>query len=41
MRAMRKTVFEHDVKDWARRFLTVLAETRPEHHKQLKPARKQ
>ncbi len=40
MKAMRKTVAEHDVKDWARRFLTVLAEARPEHHKQLKPARK-
>jgi trehalose 6-phosphate synthase len=38
MKAMRKTVAEHDVKDWARRFLVVLAEARPLHHKQLRPA---
>ncbi len=38
MRAMRKTVAEHDVKDWARQFLSVLAEAEPEHHKQLHPA---
>jgi trehalose 6-phosphate synthase len=38
MRAMRKTVAEHDVKDWADRFLAVLAEAQPTHHKQLRPA---
>ena len=37
MRAMRKTVLEHDVKDWAQRFLTVLSEAQPAHHKQLRP----
>jgi trehalose 6-phosphate synthase len=40
MRAMRKTVAEHDVKDWARRFLSVLADAKPGHTKQLKPAKK-
>jgi trehalose 6-phosphate synthase len=39
MRAMRRTVAEHDVKDWARRFLEVLEEARPEHHKHLRPQR--
>ena len=38
MRAMRKTVADHDVKDWARQFLSVLAEARPEHHKHLRPS---
>jgi len=38
MRAMRKTVAEHDVKDWARQFLSVLAEAEPEHHKHLHPS---
>jgi trehalose 6-phosphate synthase len=38
MRAMRKTVAEHDVKGWARRFLEVLADARPEHHKSLRPS---
>src|SRR6185369_16919048 len=33
MRAMRKTVAEHDVKDWARRFLSVLADAQPAHNK--------
>ena len=37
MRAMRKTVAEHDVADWAQRFLRVLADTRPSHHKHLRP----
>jgi trehalose 6-phosphate synthase len=40
MKAMRKTVAEHDVKDWAQRFLTVLAEVKPMHHKQLRPSRR-
>jgi trehalose 6-phosphate synthase len=39
MKAMRKTVAEHDVKDWARRFLEVLSQARPEHHKSLRPSR--
>ncbi len=26
---MRKTVAEHDVKDWARKFLAVLADVQP------------
>ena len=39
MKAMRKTVAEHDVTDWAERYLAALAEVRPEHHKQVKPAR--
>jgi trehalose 6-phosphate synthase len=39
MRAMRRTVAEHDVKDWARRFLEVLEEARPQHHKHLRPQR--
>jgi trehalose 6-phosphate synthase len=38
MRAMRKTVAEHDVKDWAKQFLSVLAEAEPQHHKQLRPS---
>jgi trehalose 6-phosphate synthase len=38
MKAMRKTVAEHDVKDWAERFLAVLAEAKPLHHKHLRPA---
>jgi trehalose 6-phosphate synthase len=37
MKAMRKTVAEHDVKDWAERFLSVLAEAKPMHHKHLRP----
>jgi trehalose 6-phosphate synthase len=39
MKAMRKTVAEHDVKDWAAQFLKVLAEAKPMHHKQLRPSR--
>jgi trehalose 6-phosphate synthase len=38
MKAMRKTVAEHDVKDWAQRFLAVLADARPLHHKHLRPS---
>jgi trehalose 6-phosphate synthase len=38
MRAMRKTVAEHDVKDWAKQFLSVLAEAEPQHHKHLRPS---
>jgi trehalose 6-phosphate synthase len=40
MKAMRKTVAEHDVKDWARRFLEVLDEAQPRHHKHLRPSHK-
>ena len=39
MKAMRRTVAEHDVADWAAGYLDALAEVRPEHHKQVKPAR--
>ncbi len=38
MKAMRRTVREHDVADWARQFLSVLADAQPEHHKHLRPA---
>jgi trehalose 6-phosphate synthase len=38
MKAMRRTVAEHDVKDWARRYLEVLEDAKPLHHKQLRPA---
>ena len=40
MRAMRKTVAEHDVKDWADGFLSRLAADQPTHRKQVKPARR-
>jgi trehalose 6-phosphate synthase len=38
MRPMRKTVAEHDVKKWAREFLSVLSDVPPQHHKQLRPS---
>jgi trehalose 6-phosphate synthase len=38
MKAMRRTVLEHDVADWARRFLSVLAESGGEHSKELHPS---
>jgi trehalose 6-phosphate synthase len=37
MKAMRRTVTEHDVKAWAREFLDVLGEITPEHHKKVRP----
>jgi trehalose 6-phosphate synthase len=40
MRAMRKTVIEHDVKGWASGFLDSLAEEQPTHRKQVRPARR-
>jgi trehalose 6-phosphate synthase len=40
MKAMRKTVAEHDVVDWASNFLEALARDIPTHHKQLRPARR-
>jgi trehalose 6-phosphate synthase len=38
MRAMRRTVAQHDVTDWAEHFLTGLRDARPAHHKQLRPS---
>jgi trehalose 6-phosphate synthase len=40
MRAMRKTVAEHDVSDWASSFLEALSRELPPHSKQLRPARR-
>jgi trehalose 6-phosphate synthase len=40
MRAMRKTVSEHDVSDWASGFLEALSREVPPHSKQLRPARR-
>jgi trehalose 6-phosphate synthase len=37
MKAMRKTVAEHDVKDWARRCLEDLERKAPEHTKKMRP----
>ena len=37
MRAMRKTVKEHDVGRWAAEFMGRLSEVRPVHHKRLRP----
>ena len=39
MRAMRKTVAEHDVSSWAAAFLHDLGADRPTHGKRVKPAR--
>ncbi|MDX6300251.1 MAG: trehalose 6-phosphate synthase [Nocardioidaceae bacterium] len=36
MKAMRRTVAERDVQDWAQRFLRVLADAKPPHHKHLR-----
>ena len=38
MKAMRRTVAEHDVKDWAEQFLAVLSDVQPAHRKQLRPS---
>jgi trehalose 6-phosphate synthase len=38
MRAMRKTVQEHDVSDWAAQFMDRLRKVRPIHHKRLRPS---
>jgi hypothetical protein len=38
---MRKTVAEHDVKGWARRFLQVLDDADLSHGKQLRPVQAQ
>ncbi|KRF35127.1 alpha,alpha-trehalose-phosphate synthase (UDP-forming) [Nocardioides sp. Soil805] len=40
MRAMRKTVVEHDVSAWAGSFLDELASGRQEHDKSVRPARR-
>ncbi len=38
MRAMRRTVIEHDVNDWAADFMNALSRMDPEHHKRTRPA---
>jgi trehalose 6-phosphate synthase len=38
MRAMRKTVKEHDVVSWAAEFMGRLSEVRPAHQKRVRPA---
>ncbi|WP_459971428.1 alpha,alpha-trehalose-phosphate synthase (UDP-forming) [Nocardioides pyridinolyticus] len=40
MKAMRKTVTQHDVAAWAQSFLTELAAVVPDHGKTVRPARK-
>ncbi len=40
MKAMRKTVREHDVSDWASSFLDALSREVPPHSKQVRPARR-
>ena len=40
MKAMRKTILQHDVAAWARGFLDGLADTVPAHGKQVRPAKK-
>ncbi|WP_109508514.1 alpha,alpha-trehalose-phosphate synthase (UDP-forming) [Nocardioides speluncae] len=40
MKALRKTVIEHDVAKWAGSFLAELAATRPSHGKVVRPARR-
>ncbi|RNL66137.1 trehalose-6-phosphate synthase [Nocardioides marmoriginsengisoli] len=40
MRAMRKTIVENDVANWANNFLADLAAARPGHEKQVKPAKR-
>ncbi|GAB2744135.1 alpha,alpha-trehalose-phosphate synthase (UDP-forming) [Nocardioides pakistanensis] len=40
MRAMRKTVSEHSVADWADSFLSALSQESPKHSKTLRPARR-
>lgn len=40
MRAMRKTVTQHDVAAWAESFLDELAEGRPSHGKSVRPAKR-
>lgn len=40
MKAMRRTVAENDVENWASHFLADLSATRPGHAKQVKPAKR-
>lgn len=40
MRAMRKQVVDNDVTAWANKFLAALADTRPDHDKAVRPARR-
>jgi trehalose 6-phosphate synthase len=40
MKAMRKTVLQHDVTAWADSFLTELAAIRPSHGKTVRPAKR-
>ncbi|HSV41267.1 MAG TPA: trehalose-6-phosphate synthase [Nocardioidaceae bacterium] len=40
MKAMRKTVSDHDVNDWATSFLEALRQVKPTHQKHLRPARR-
>jgi trehalose 6-phosphate synthase len=40
MRALRRTVMQHDVAAWARSFLAELAAVRPTHDKTVQPARR-
>jgi trehalose 6-phosphate synthase len=40
MRAMRKTILQHDVAAWARGFLDGLADVVPAHGKQVRPRKK-
>jgi trehalose 6-phosphate synthase len=40
MRAMRKTILQHDVAAWAKDFLEGLAATRPSHGKQVRPPKR-
>jgi trehalose 6-phosphate synthase len=40
MKAMRKTVAEHDVNDWATSFLKALRQVKPAHQKHLRPSRR-
>ena len=38
MKAMRRTVKDHDVADWAAQFMDRLGRVRPAHHKVMRPA---
>ena len=40
MKTMRRTVAENDVAHWASAFLADLSEARPQHAKQVRPARR-
>jgi len=40
MKAMRRTVTQHDVAAWADSFLSELSELRPSHGKSVRPAKR-